>query len=129
MGHGYDFDFGYQHTKVAIKRCSGATFDHQFGKMKMQLTICLVLLATCTLADVYNGDGQPGCKTQEELDIGVFRDNWDPTAYWKCEILNEPASKLRCPSETGFIESLKDCVSWEDWKWEKPVPPLSEVDE
>lgn len=114
---------------MTIKRCNGATVGHQFGKMKLQLTICLVLLAICNLASAYDGDGQPGCKSQEELDIAVFRDNWDATSYWKCETLNEPALKVRCPSEMGFMDSLKDCVNWEDWKWEKPAPPLSEVEE
>jgi len=97
--------------------------------MKLQLTICVVLLAACCLTNAYHGDGQPGCKTQEELDIGVYRDNWDPTSYWKCENLNEPASKVRCPDEMGFMDSLKDCVVWEEWKWEKPIAPPSEVDE
>ncbi|KAH8417770.1 hypothetical protein KR222_005686 [Zaprionus bogoriensis] len=96
--------------------------------MKLQLTIGLVLLAVCSLANAYEGDGQPGCKTAEELDIAVFRDNWDPTSYWKCSTLNEPAARLRCPNEMGFVDSVKDCVSWDDWKWEKPVAPISEVD-
>ncbi|KAH8312825.1 hypothetical protein KR044_013100 [Drosophila immigrans] len=96
--------------------------------MKLQLTFGLVLLAVCCLTNAYNGDGQPGCKTQEELDIGLFRDNWDATSFWKCNELNEPASKVRCPDEMGFMDSLKDCVVWDDWKWEKPVAPPSEVD-
>ncbi|KAH8359118.1 hypothetical protein KR093_004463 [Drosophila rubida] len=97
--------------------------------MKLQLTIGIVLLAVCCLASAYDGDGQPGCKTQEELDIGIFRDNWDSTSFWKCKELNEPATKVRCPDETGFMDSLKNCVSWDEWQWEKPVAPPSEVDE
>ncbi|XP_017845391.1 uncharacterized protein LOC108601926 [Drosophila busckii] len=95
--------------------------------MKLQFALCFVILAA-SMANAYDGDGQPGCKTQEELDIGVFRDNWDPSSYWKCETMDEPATKVRCPTESGFMDSLKDCVNWEEWQWEKPVAPPSEVD-
>ncbi|XP_030370600.1 uncharacterized protein LOC115621176 [Scaptodrosophila lebanonensis] len=96
--------------------------------MKPQVVICIsFVVALGALTSAYNGDGQPGCRTQEEVDIGIFRDNWDATSYWKCEKLNEPASRWRCPSETGFMDSLKDCVNWDEWKWEKPAAPLSEV--
>ncbi|XP_017119883.1 uncharacterized protein LOC108141166 [Drosophila elegans] len=97
--------------------------------MKLQLALTALLVISCELVQAYNGDGQPGCKTQAELDIAVFRNDWDPTSYWKCESLNKPAIEMKCPSETGFMDSLKNCVSWEEWEWEKPVAPLSEADE
>ncbi|EDV92619.1 uncharacterized protein LOC6563637 [Drosophila grimshawi] len=97
--------------------------------MKFQLAICLVLLAATSLANAYEGDGQPACRSQEELDVAIYRDSWDPTAFWKCESLNEPASKLRCPAEMGFLDSVKECVPWEEWSWEKPKAPPSELDD
>jgi len=27
------------------------------------------------------------------------------------------------------MDSLKNCVNWEEWEWEKPVEPLSEADQ
>ncbi|XP_017142946.1 uncharacterized protein LOC108156143 [Drosophila miranda] len=97
--------------------------------MKLQLTVCSLLVIACCVVDAYNDDGQPGCKTQTELDIAFFRNSWDPTSYWMCDELNVPATQMKCPEETGFVESLKNCVSWDEWEWESPVAPLSEVDE
>ncbi|KAH8313585.1 hypothetical protein KR067_008391 [Drosophila pandora] len=97
--------------------------------MKLQIALCAVLVVFCGLVSAYEGDGQPGCKTQAELEIQVFRNNWDATSYWKCEALNEPATELKCPADTGFVDSLKNCVSWEEWEWEAPVAPLSEADQ
>lgn len=97
--------------------------------MKLQLSLCVLLVVSCGLARAYNGNGQPGCKTQAELEIGVFRNDWDPTAYWKCESLNKAGSEVRCPTDTAFMDSLKNCVSWDEWEWETPVAPLSEPDQ
>jgi len=77
----------------------------------------------------YDGDGRPGCKTEEEMNIKVFRNTWDSTRYWVCENMNEPAVQVTCPPETGFMQSRKDCVSWEEWQWEEIVPPISEPSE
>ncbi|XP_043656184.1 uncharacterized protein LOC122622078 [Drosophila teissieri] len=97
--------------------------------MKVQLALTSLLVISWGLALAYDGDGQPGCKTQAELDIAVFRNNWDATSYWKCETLNKPAIEIKCPSDTGFMDSLKNCVNWEEWEWEKPVEPISEADQ
>ncbi|XP_017057161.1 uncharacterized protein LOC108098609 [Drosophila ficusphila] len=99
--------------------------------MKLQFALSALIVVLCSLgfAQAYEGNGEPGCKTQAEIDIAVFRNNWDATSYWKCESLNQPASEMKCPSETGFMDSLKNCVSWEEWEWEKPLPPISEADQ
>ncbi|XP_068157047.1 uncharacterized protein [Drosophila tropicalis] len=98
--------------------------------MKLQIALCFVIpVVACNLVHAYDKDGQPGCKTQEELDIGVFRDNWDPTSYWKCEVLNEAATRIKCPSEMGYLDSVKECVNWESWNWEEPAEPISEVED
>ncbi|XP_034661776.1 uncharacterized protein LOC117897186 [Drosophila subobscura] len=97
--------------------------------MKLQVTICCLVVFACCAVDAYSGNGQPGCKTQMELEISVFRNNWDATSYWKCDELNAPATQMKCPDEMGFVDSLKNCVSWDEWEWETPVAPLSEVDE
>ncbi|XP_017081740.1 uncharacterized protein LOC108115009 [Drosophila eugracilis] len=97
--------------------------------MKLLLALSVLLIISFGLVNAYNGDGQPGCKTQDELDIAVFRNNWDSTSYWKCETLNKPAIEIKCPDEMGFMDSLKNCVSWDEWEWEKPVAPISEADQ
>lgn len=85
----------------------------------MQASLVLLLFLTVTTALVMYGDGQPNCTTQEEIDIHIFRNNWDPTSYWICEELNELAILGRCHEQMAYLDSVKDCVSWDDWHWEQ----------
>ncbi|XP_054735164.1 uncharacterized protein LOC129242511 [Anastrepha obliqua] len=63
-----------------------------------------------------DGDGKPTCTTANEGDIS--RNFWDPTRYWVCK--EGVATSVRCPEQTGFLTSAKDCVPWGQWTW---VPP------
>ncbi|XP_018785622.1 PREDICTED: uncharacterized protein LOC108966924 [Bactrocera latifrons] len=91
--------------------------------------LMLLLVLTAPAAFAMLGNGQPNCTTQEEIDIRIFRNNWDPTSYWICEELNEPAILGRCPEQMAYLDSVKDCVSWDDWQWEQPADPLTAVEQ
>lgn len=75
-----------------------------------------------------NGSGQPGCKNLEEVTQGVWRHNHDPTAYWECSKLNQPATLNRCTSDSAFHPTLLECVSWDDWEWQPTCAPLTRPD-
>uniref|UniRef100_A0A182TB50 Chitin-binding type-2 domain-containing protein n=1 Tax=Anopheles maculatus TaxID=74869 RepID=A0A182TB50_9DIPT len=64
-----------------------------------------------------NSNGEPGCKTKEEIEQGVWRHNYDPTRYWECTKLNERAI-LRSCQDQAFHPTQLDCVDWDDWEWE-----------
>lgn len=76
-----------------------------------------------------NGNGQPGCRTQEEITTRDWRNNWDPTRFWRCTNLDEAAVAVTCEQETGqvggFMTSVGGCVSWDDWVWEPTANPPS----
>jgi hypothetical protein len=69
------------------------------------------------------GNGQPLC-IQEEMDR-LWRNNWDPTRFWQCVTLNTPAVMVICPTNTGFMESAQQCVSWSEWEWTFTCNPPS----
>ncbi|CAD7082263.1 unnamed protein product [Hermetia illucens] len=95
----------------------------------MKLIILLVFLCGCWAAsfdgecEYDHGDGQPGCKTEEELGR-LWRNNWDPTAYWQCEEANQPAKLVRCPG-LAFSQNEQECVDWSSWEWTPPCDPPS----
>lgn len=70
-----------------------------------------------------NGPGQPACKTDEELKVKLYRNNWDPSSFWQCETLNKPAEYKRCPDEFLYNSELKQCVVWSTWKWTEECDP------
>ncbi|GAB0089412.1 hypothetical protein DMENIID0001_039500 [Sergentomyia squamirostris] len=74
-----------------------------------------------------NGCGRPGCQTDEEMQRGVWRNNWDATSYWRCEKRGVPATLVKCIGETGFMTSVGACVPWCDWKWEPTCRPPTSV--
>ncbi|XP_058176243.1 uncharacterized protein LOC131291071 [Anopheles ziemanni] len=74
-----------------------------------------------------NTNGEPGCKTKEEVDQGYWRHNFDPTRYWECTRLNEPAT-LRTCQDQAFHPMQLECVDWDDWSWEPVCAPLSRPD-
>uniref|UniRef100_A0A1L8EHV9 Putative secreted protein n=1 Tax=Haematobia irritans TaxID=7368 RepID=A0A1L8EHV9_HAEIR len=69
--------------------------------------------------------GQPGCKTEEELQVGVYRHFKKKVAYWECTQLGVPASLRFCPNDKGFLESARACVPWVEWYWTPTVAPPS----
>ncbi|XP_075149028.1 uncharacterized protein LOC142222662 [Haematobia irritans] len=69
--------------------------------------------------------GQPGCKTQEELQVRIYRHFKKKIAYWECTQLGVPATLRFCPYETGYLDAAKDCVSWRQWYWTPTVAPPS----
>lgn len=92
-----------------------------------------VFAAVIVLAAAYDGNGQPGCKTPEELSPNPkWRNNWDPSAFWECVTLGEAAEPRRCEevSEKGsekvaFDALTQECVTWAEWKWSETEAPLS----
>ncbi|XP_055849441.1 uncharacterized protein LOC129914295 [Episyrphus balteatus] len=84
----------------------------------------LLVLAVSSLA-APSGNGQPGCATSQEIETVLYRNLWDPTAYWKCTELKVPASAGRCPDEEAFQDSVKKCVPWDQWTWEPLKAPPS----
>ncbi|CAD6992318.1 unnamed protein product [Ceratitis capitata] len=93
-------------------------------KILYNAILLLIVLAIAT-ALLKPGDGKPTCTTKAEIDIGLFRNNWDPTLYWKCEVIDELPTLERCPDQMAYLDSIKDCVSWEYWQWEEPIEPLT----
>lgn len=74
-----------------------------------------------------NGNGRPACQTIAELGRD-FRNHWDPTAFWRCEQLNQPAVAYRCEAEYGHTRGFMTdhgCVTWTVWNWEPVVNPPS----
>lgn len=89
--------------------------------------IAIVLFALFALVAA-NGNGQPGCQTDEEMNTRDWRNNWDPTRFWRCENRNVNAAVVRCEDIMGFpsgFMSGRGCVDWEDWVWVQPVNPPS----
>ncbi|XP_053954542.1 uncharacterized protein LOC128860809 [Anastrepha ludens] len=111
---------------------SEISFCHQYFEQRkavMKGNICKVLLlvvllvATAT-ALLISGNGRPSCTTQEEINIRIFRNNWDPTSYWKCEELNAAPVLERCPEQMAYLDGVKNCVDWAEWHWEEPTDSL-----
>jgi len=69
-------------------------------------------------------NGQPGCRTQMEFNR-LWRNNWDPTRYWKCMQLNVAATQVICPMSTLFLDSAQCCVEVHLWNWTPPFDPPS----
>ncbi|GAB0089413.1 hypothetical protein DMENIID0001_039510 [Sergentomyia squamirostris] len=74
-----------------------------------------------------NGCGRPGCETDEEMQCGVWCNNWNSHTYWKCEKRGVPATLVKCPKGTGFMTSVGACVPRCDWKWEPACRPPTSV--
>ena len=75
-----------------------------------------------------NGNGRPGCQTTEEMTVRDWRNNWDPTAFWRCEVQGQAATHMRCEevhgTQLGFM-SGRGCVPWDQWVWEPTSNPPS----
>uniref|UniRef100_A0A182P130 DEP domain-containing protein n=1 Tax=Anopheles epiroticus TaxID=199890 RepID=A0A182P130_9DIPT len=73
-----------------------------------------------------DSDGQPLCNA-EEMTARLWRNNWDPTAYWECETANTPATYRRCPTEGMFNGATRTCINWFDWEWTPTCKPPSRL--
>ncbi|XP_075161378.1 uncharacterized protein LOC142234146 [Haematobia irritans] len=88
----------------------------------MKLFFALTLLAISYIHGAAIVDnGMPTCDNDAQMNTTFFRNKFDPTAYWVCVELYEPPVLQRCPDQTAFLDSIKECVEWEDWEWEAPV--------
>lgn len=93
--------------------------------MKLFAT-CAILLALALGSEaILLGNGQPGCKSEQEIQDKYYGNFYDPTSYWVCSELNKDATLERCNDMTAFLPSQRKCVSWDDWAWEAPIAPLS----
>ncbi|KAH8306305.1 hypothetical protein KR018_007188 [Drosophila ironensis] len=68
--------------------------------------------------------GEPGCQGLEEVNR-MFRNFWDPTAYWVCDKQGTRARLQRCPQSQLYSEELGRCVHYADWAWTEPKEPPS----
>lgn len=100
---------------------------------RLYLLVIIVLMVIAAVAQSKNYDGQPGCKTQEEVDQRDWRNNWDPTRFWRCEKLNEDSKAVTCSQDIGlegylFDSTVNKCVTAESWNWADTRAPPSEPD-
>ncbi|XP_055703423.1 uncharacterized protein LOC129801949 [Phlebotomus papatasi] len=103
----------------------------------MKIVAALLLCALVVLAVAVDDEslrdhtnGQPGCRTQEELDRRFWRNNFDPTRFWECTTLNQAASAVTCEEHTGqvglaWFDERQECVDWSEWQHTMPVAPPS----
>ncbi|XP_055588264.1 uncharacterized protein LOC129740587 [Uranotaenia lowii] len=89
------------------------------------LVLCTLVVTIAARCVRDNGNGEPGCKLQEEISQKYWRHHHDPTAYWECVSMNRPAEQRRCGSELAFHAGLLECVPWDEWEWEPPCAPPS----
>lgn len=111
---------------------SDAVTNPSFAPHLLAFVILFAVLAVVAATPTYNGNGQPGCQTAAELSPNPdWRNNWDNTAFWRCEQLGQNAVLRRCEIESGvsqlFSPQSRTCVSNPDWVWEAPVAPPSEA--
>ncbi|XP_062550038.1 uncharacterized protein LOC134214729 [Armigeres subalbatus] len=85
------------------------------------LALVALALGQCVRDD---SNGQPACNAVE-LAQGLWRNNWDPTAYWQCTTLNTPATPQRCPTEGMFDSATLTCIRWDQWVWTETCKPPS----
>ncbi|GAB0096121.1 hypothetical protein DMENIID0001_115920 [Sergentomyia squamirostris] len=92
------------------------------------MSLSVILVTVLSVAVFVNGqdasptyDGRPGCLVQYEFGR-LWKNNFEPTAYWKCEQWGQPASKVECPKYMNFQDYLQMCVPYTNWK----VTPFSE---
>ncbi|GAB0094300.1 Peritrophin-15b [Sergentomyia squamirostris] len=71
-----------------------------------------------------HSDGEPGCRTQVEQEIRFWRHNFDPTRYWCCDG-EGLAIQMLCPRQQAFMQTVRKCVHWSEWKWMTPIAPPS----
>jgi hypothetical protein len=76
--------------------------------------------------DYNNGNGKPACNDKEFPRL--WRNNWDPTRYWKCEGLNRAPVEVHCEENTAFSQPKQCCVPWQQWSWTAPCDPPSVKD-
>lgn len=92
-----------------------------------------VFAAVIVLAAADNGDGRPGCKTDEELAPNPkWRHNFDPSAFWLCQELGVAAERVQCETvmeegseKRAFNVVTRECDTWENWTWSETSAPLS----
>uniref|UniRef100_A0A1B0C6Y9 Chitin-binding type-2 domain-containing protein n=1 Tax=Glossina palpalis gambiensis TaxID=67801 RepID=A0A1B0C6Y9_9MUSC len=86
----------------------------------MKLKVCIIflmLLIAVSKGYPYAYNGQPGCKTDEELQVKYYRFITNKTLYWKCVEMGKPAVVERCPNGQGYLDPVKSCVDFRHWYW------------
>ncbi|XP_022214488.1 uncharacterized protein LOC111068966 [Drosophila obscura] len=68
--------------------------------------------------------GEPGCQGLEEMNR-MFRNFWDPTAFWVCDKQGTRARLQHCPKSQLYSEELGRCVHYADWSWSDFKEPPS----
>ncbi|ALC45863.1 CG14645, partial [Drosophila busckii] len=94
--------------------------------MKFALLLALFLaLGLCGVLAWDQHTGQPGCQTEQEIQVGNYRHWKRKNAYWKCVTLGTPASLQYCKNGEGYLDDVKSCVPWDEWYWTPTVQPPS----
>lgn len=99
-----------------------------FFSVIISLAVCAVVISLGfgIPIDQRNDKGQPGCKTNNEIEIGLYPYFDDAQFYWECVQPNVDAICRYCPIGTLFQANLRICVAAELFEWtEKEQPPSS----
>lgn len=64
--------------------------------------------------------GQPLCNDPYEF-TRLWRNNFDPNAYFRCDTQGVPATLVRCNG--AFVEQQQRCGGWDEWEWRTPFDP------
>lgn len=90
---------------------------------------CIVFLSIAMLITLSYGNpvatGEPGCQTEEELTVKLYRHFQNKTVYWECVALGQPAVLQQCPIAHGYLDPAKECVHFSLWYWTPTVAPPS----
>ncbi|GAB0099613.1 hypothetical protein DMENIID0001_155000 [Sergentomyia squamirostris] len=83
------------------------------------LTVAVLSAVGCVngvLEVVATNDGQPGCFIRYEFER-LWRNNFDQSAYWRCERWGEGAVRHECPPHTSFQDFWQTCLPNANWQW------------
>lgn len=105
--------------------CTETTAERTAHMRAIVCTLLVAAVATAAAASAPERDGRPGCGIRYEF-TRLWRNNYNNTVYWKCELWRQPAHSVACASATLFQESWQACVPFHLW-YETPHsdPPTS----
>ncbi|EDW27994.1 GL27218 [Drosophila persimilis] len=67
---------------------------------------------------------EPGC--QHPAEIGMAQRHCiDPTKFWQCYALGNPAKLKYCRPNMAFDQDRNACVPWIAWVWQPCLEPVS----
>ncbi|KAH8417777.1 hypothetical protein KR222_005751 [Zaprionus bogoriensis] len=95
--------------------------------LPLLLGLLALALVSCSSAAAFGKpNGQPGCQTEEEIEVALYPHFYIKNQFWICQTLGVPATIAYCPIATAFLNDAKACVAWVDWYWTPTVAPPSQ---